>query len=1197
MSAQIVKDIIDQINNKSPNKLYSYTLPIKSVSNITEIFTGKKINKKEFPSLTSLIARLTYINSIIQPIIVHVDSEPSFRPNPKNSNDFVNMLKDDVIERLLLKTDNTKDFDIVYFTHRTITINSTIANIILKIGEDYMIITRFDNGIGLNLKNPDLFKSILSKSFDILKNIKNAKLESYLFGEDQLNINKITLLMGTPISDATEYNMLYRSRISENLFKEKNKEDKARWIYKDTTDQEWKQLYEKEPSTFFKNYQLPLFVNAEGLFISEGSNITGDIKPSIQVNIIRPSNLASLDDILNALNGINKTYETKKIKNCLVRQLLQAYKPEGNDLKEKKFDNLLSFVEKNNIIAVDVQKHLQDFAMKLNITIELYTKFGFQYSNEPILIIKSKNRKEDKRAGNTIIKLLIEDKHCRRYIDKFCFTSDYVQYINTQEEFNNNIYNDNAIFVNYEKNYTVNIDDGQTFIYKQFKPYEYLYSPVFDVCYNENRCSQKLLNNYNKINNIYYKKFHNVHTKEALAFAILKDINHIKNTTSFRKEYKYSCFPIARHTFANPKNTTYTEIDQNSAYLSIKQAKNYKGFPKNNSRLLDITKEYLESEDTFKNVSLIHIEIKGKKTNQTIIDNIIIKNSSNLWIPFNLYTLIDKHYYITPTHAILDDFTDILLSELTQIFPHLYDTKNAILEAIGKLIFNGIKITNDKEIINPKKKISDLSKKDFEIIEYEINQKNIPYTVKRKMINNKEYYDISFETKQPKIRQYVHINTFIYGYSAEIFLNKMLDLNIPYIKINLTQSDNKITLNHNIITPNIKLLGIKTDCICIENDYNPEILQYKFKMNENENLKILGEFKHPVKKDSAIFNKLMPKQNQFKSKSVPIPQSSELFLNTPHQKIFSIITSPGTGKTLNTLKQIPDELGLILTPTNSRKASLMEELKQMNKIIDVKTIHDYLDLQLPRPYSEVKGFKNVNPKEYFYQSQKTKKNKYYSHIVVDEYTLTNKKLLEAILQTKFQYLFILGDDKQCSNPTRHLGKIHKYDLPGFIIDKCTRNDNMRQNIKYGEFLDQLRELKNPLDIIREFQKKYKAKTLRTPEELTQYFDNSKFLGSCHENNAEINKHYLNYKKSRKEPIKIKADKIYTETMDYTTPIKKSMNDNLKKYIAYAISINSCQGMTLNQNIIIDLKNLGNETNKIYTALTRSRTPNQIIFYL
>jgi len=1191
-----IRELIEYINKNQSNLKFNPNPNIQSVSDIyyTENNIIKRLVKKTYTDPERFIFKSLkdfkdYLISVKNRIdsVFKTKKESKFIENHDNEKDFM-LFVDNIIKRLYPVYSNLK---IISYEKNMINSYSSYGYLILNIDGDIVTILRFDNGMKNEIKEPEYLETILKPTFDILNNYPNSRSETYLYGEDETypknKAQAPEFIMSAPVVNATPNNIIYRSRISDALFK---KSKKPKWEYNDKTDQDYYKLYNEDPKSFFEKYKIPIFINARTIDITQESMIIGKITASIFINIFRKKEISDEDTIAKSLNP-QKTIKKEDIKNCLVRQMLQAYKPD-TEIKEKRFNNLLKFIETNNIVSVNVEKHLSDFAQKLNVVIELYSKFGFQYSNEPLLKIQSKNRKSSTTDSKiTTLKILIENQHARRYVNKFNFISDYVQYIENEEHFNNLKYDDNTIYTDDQKLFNVVIIDGKTWLYKDFKPYEYLKSPIFDVCYNPNRVSNKLLSNFNRINNIYYKKFNNVHSVEDLQFAVFKDINKIKYTTLFRKEYKYACFPISRHKFNEPTEKTYTEIDQCSAYLSVKQSKNYRGFPKNNSRLIDITEDYL-NDTTFNNVSLIHIIIHNKKTNQNIIDDLIIRNAKNLWIPFNLYYIFKKHYNITPTHAILDDFEDIYLSEMKKIFPHLYTKKTDILTCLGKLILNGIKIEDNKEMINPKKKISGLSKLDFDIIEYEINKKNMPYTVEKTITHGKELYNIIFETA-PKIKQSVHISTFIYGYSMEIFLNKMLDLEIPHIKINFNVVDNKINMDYNILESNIKLLGIKTDCICIENNYNPDILKYKFDITTKEKSE-LGKFKIELA-DSQKFIKLMPKRKNMNVKIPNIPQSSSLFKNSPHTNIFSIITAPGTGKTYQTLIQLPEEDSLIITPTNSRKASLLQELKDMNKNIEVKTIHDYLNISIQKPYNMVKDNKALSPKEYFYESKK-KKSKNYSYIVMDEYTLSNKKCLEAILESKFKFLFVLGDPKQCSNPTGHLKNIKKYDLPGYIIDKIERNDNMRQNVLYGSYLDTLRDLKKPSEIIISFKNKYGVKVINKKEDIIPYFDNSLFLGSIHSNNAEINKLYLEHKKSKNEPIKIKSDKQYIESMDYNIPIKSKMTDNLKKYVSYAISINSCQGMTLRNNIIIDIRGLGEETNKIYTALTRSKTPEQIIFY-
>jgi hypothetical protein len=282
-----------------------------------------------------------------------------------------------------------------------------------------------------------------------------------------------------------------------------------------------------------------------------------------------------------------------------------------------------------------------------------------------------------------------------------------------------------------------------------------------------------------------------------------------------------------------------------------------------------------------------------------------------------------------------------------------------------------------------------------------------------------------------------------------------------------------------------------------------------------------------------------------------------------------------------------------LTPTRA----LRDELKKYFPLLPIYTLEKYFQLG-----KDIHTWKMLRNKHANYP-------KGFKHVHIDEcYMYNSSDWKEILLRASIDgsNVIAIGDPKQiCSS-------INSDPItPEFFIDKkfevkyITRSISSiaRHSFEYGSWLDSLRS-KSESDQMVECLTKY---NISVPFDQIEYNPNHRIICSTHEQVKKYNQKAKNQKDIVNPTVLVRDMKSNDKKEMYLSPLnpliwwdKKNMKDSIldqpdKRYEPiYASTIDSFQGKTCDYKLLIDTTNITKREGCLYTAITRTQTPQQIL---
>lgn len=643
------------------------------------------------------------------------------------------------------------------------------------------------------------------------------------------------------------------------------------------------------------------------------------------------------------------------------------------------------------------------------------------------------------------------------------------------------------------------------------------------------------------------------------------------------------------------KNTPIYECDQNKAYLSYKFDENsnpnpyYMGFPTHN--LVAISGEPITT-GTIKPV-FVEVAIIKMPSHVALAWNTLTANNDASVLTYPLYRfLIDNGATITVSKTIYATTTDIDVVEFAKKRGYDLSTdKRSILETIGRLIIGGMEGASEQTYTN-------IGRNELEQMKFECDSNNIKYIYEPKCPDNStkpSHYTFRAFIPHRKPKGAFHVHAFVLSYALIAILKKFMHLKNLNANIVAWNTDAIYYAAPNILTPdNPNLGGFKTTLLCPKNPQKA----YLKALTPTTPADIFDQTYAPLQ-FSTLPHSIKPNQFTILTGSGGIGKS------------YPFITNPLPGM-------------IMLTPTLVLRS---KQQQQLNNRAPAMTVQRYFALGCTDARAEIVRRRFGR----------------YSVVVIDEYTLLNRRQWETVIRRAKQdgcILIVLGDPEQVHNSMDLIAdeegdeqnevqvadenndKSQQVSLPffakhGFIEHELKRNENTpcRHEFTYGKQLDSFRGL-SPLSQTQKTKNIFKHANAPTLDDPFFYFRNNTRMVvgnhiSAHTHNTlakEMIEH-LNEGRPASEHIlfpfrrvnksESRGEIVYLPT---TTPNvfwnRKKVSDIPPKGThyepAWACTSDCLQGQTFETEfILIHTESCSRRHGVIYTAITRARRPEQV----
>lgn len=683
--------------------------------------------------------------------------------------------------------------------------------------------------------------------------------------------------------------------------------------------------------------------------------------------------------------------------------------------------------------------------------------------------------------------------------------------------------------------------------------------------------------------------------------------------------------PFGTTTFRKTtKRTKLIEIDQNASYASFERSPFYIGFPMGNWMKIagpPAIQPDDELKPAFLEVSAIRIredkrdsarandylEYLGKLRN----DFSVITYAEYLrWSEFCEIDVINTTYATFKRISLYEDLNAIEQRmraacppiekdgiEQDSIATYIKSMRNAFT---GKLIQGGL------DTYDTLKEISTTSKIEFDIMvgEHQRDFGELPYTQIDEVDHFgeiKKTYKLTTKITKPGHR-YPHIYAYITALSRLSVLEKLMEINA----LN-RQKDRPIYHGKNL---DYKITRVHVDAIYVRVPSRINGMEYRKHIEE-----ILpgvgtapGQFKvefvwKKYEQDNIEPSKFDLNEGEFTACMSTAEPAAEGYPG--HRKI-AVIGPGGCGKSTIAVNFLRDGNGraLYLMPTRELRKEMREKLQAINK-----DPSDCICLESLRRAIVCTNTARANnrpiPPEYLGRLEEVKAK--YTHIIVDEFCKIDGEHLLEIINFASAYnknVIMMGDYNQTIFSLSGV-----YATPenlqawGFMLFQDPRNARaidkpMRHSYEWGTFLDSIAELPSHEQVER--LREYGIKT--QPEDAL--LDNSGLI-YC---GTWMAISFYNSRQIATDTIQRVALIGKREVLPYVPAFKpliwnkstftEKQPKGTKYTVDFATTVDCVQGSTVENPIqYIHVSSLVDRAGAIYTAVTRSRTPQQIILII
>lgn len=707
-------------------------------------------------------------------------------------------------------------------------------------------------------------------------------------------------------------------------------------------------------------------------------------------------------------------------------------------------------------------------------------------------------------------------------------------------------------------NYKITQEGKKYIIHKDFKPSSFTKDPKDDTNLKYARCFDSF--------NVFYK--------------IFKQKNNIKATREHIDQYtsaaRFSCVKSAiLNAQTLPDVQTFIICDHIKSFASFERSEYYMGMPTQDyTREIPVTDQYYKQNKNL--FSLAYVTITPDDSEMfKIVDNMILHTARKVYLPSPLLACFDVvGIKYTASAGIQTTFNkEFGIIDLVEKYnaPKIYPNK-----AFGRLIAGGLSARDNYTHFN----ISDPAA--AELIKYEMTRDNIDFVCVHTETGAKFTADITTRTKYNS----VHIAAFIYAYSAAAIITEIYNNYRDYSALPCAYY--------------VDGLLYTSDRVEMLDKNSQERGKFKYMMSSRDTREFLPY--------GLLATTARPR---IVYKDVAEPKLCTYLRDVPANNKILVCLPAGIGKTYSILNYMPSENVAILAYTNPRVEGIREDVQKIHGdkyASDIMTCHKFFGLGITEDITK----ENLDRYKDHARAYRRRviDGKKYSAIILDEFTLTNKILLNAIEECAARIkanIYVLGDYYQCNlGFDAPITREHFNDYHIIGSEQYPRTPDMKCRHTYsdGVYFDYLRT-KSTRDILLELIKpenvaKYGYRVMTHSEHIAELEQeattgsiesvaacgvhkcaamiNAEYLRICRENNLTVRGVNVNDTRYKKAQYANDSPDLF---------IKKNMKDRSGRVmIAYARSIYTLQGDKIDGRKLYVYSEACVQDGELYTSITR-----------